>query len=344
MHFYYQSTLLEILIELGVSESQLLAKAVSRSRPLSKAASVTTADLAAQMDSMCSAALELTHDRQLGLKLGSRIDIASQGIFGYALLSSSTIGDALKLLVRYNRAILPSIRIELIPNAGSFEISVRAPQLPYELERFYCEILYAAIIKSGSILVGKQLIRFRLELDYDAPYDSASYHRVFGPSVHFNCERRVLSFDTPSIRTAISTANPVAQEIFRRECDRLLPFENTGGSVSERVQQVLLKAGSEFPNSSAVAKKLNISESTLQRRLSKEGCRFQQLLDQVRSRLASEYLITTTLPVSEVAYLLGFSDAANFRRSFKRWTKTTPSALRQEGMRLSASAMQTSPV
>jgi AraC-like DNA-binding protein len=50
------------------------------------------------------------------------------------------------------------------------------------------------------------------------------------------------------------------------------------------------------------------------------------------------------LPVSEVAYLLGFSDAANFRRSFKRWTKTTPSALRQEGMMLSAGAMQTSPV
>ena len=125
MQFYYQSTLLEILIELGVSENQLLAKARSRSRPLSRAASVTTADLASQMDSMCSAAIELTHDRQLGLKLGSRIDIASQGIFGYALLSSSTIGDALKLLVRYNRAILPSIRIELIPNAGSFEISVR---------------------------------------------------------------------------------------------------------------------------------------------------------------------------------------------------------------------------
>ena len=106
MQFYYQSTLLEILIELGVSENQLLAKARSRSRPLSRAASVTTADLASQMDSMCSAAIELTHDRQLGLKLGSRIDIASQGIFGYALLSSSTIGDALKLLVRYNSITL----------------------------------------------------------------------------------------------------------------------------------------------------------------------------------------------------------------------------------------------
>ena len=106
MQFYYQSTLLEILGELGVSESQLLAKARSRSRSLSRAASVTTADLAAQMDSMCSAAIELTHDRQLGLKLGSRIDIASQGIFGYALLSSSTIGDALKLLVRYNLSLI----------------------------------------------------------------------------------------------------------------------------------------------------------------------------------------------------------------------------------------------
>jgi len=72
-----------------------------------------------------------------------------------------------------------------------------------------------------------------------------------------------------------------------------------------------------------------MSESTLQRRLAKEGCKFQQLLDQVRYRLAMEYLQGTHLPVTEVALLLGYSSAANFRRSFKRWSGVTPADIRQ---------------
>jgi AraC-like DNA-binding protein len=84
----------------------------------------------------------------------------------------------------------------------------------------------------------------------------------------------------------------------------------------------------EFPTGVTVARQLHMSESTLQRRLAREGCRYQQLLDQVRYRLANEYLLSTTLPVAEIACLLGFSDSANFRRSFKRWSNTTPSAMR----------------
>jgi AraC-like DNA-binding protein len=95
------------------------------------------------------------------------------------------------------------------------------------------------------------------------------------------------------------------------------------------VQQVLLQSGSEFPTSAAVARQLHMSESTLQRRLANEGCRYQQLLDQVRYRLAREYLRGTTLPVAEIACLLGFSDAANFRRAFRRWADTTPAAMRE---------------
>jgi AraC-like DNA-binding protein len=74
---------------------------------------------------------------------------------------------------------------------------------------------------------------------------------------------------------------------------------------------------------------MHMSESTLQRRLAKEGTRFQELLDQVRYRLALEYLQGTQLPVSEIAALLGFSNPANFRRSFKRWSATTPADIRQ---------------
>lgn len=284
---------------------------------------------AGQMDTICRNAMTLSNDKQFGLRLGSNINISSQGIFGYAVMTSSTIEDALKLLIRYSRAILPSISIELQQHDGRVDVVVIAPELPLDLERFYCEVLYAAIINSGSYLIGEQTTLPTLELDYEAPHKREQYHQIFGPQIQFHSDRCALGFDETSLGIAISTANPVAQDIFRRECDRLSALDNHRGRVSERVQQVLLRAGSEFPTAKAVAQKLHMSESTLQRRLAKEDCRYQQLLDQVRHRLAKEYLTSTTLPVSEIACLLGFSDTTNFRRSFKRWSNTTPSAIRK---------------
>jgi len=78
-----------------------------------------------------------------------------------------------------------------------------------------------------------------------------------------------------------------------------------------------------------VAQRLSISESTLQRRLAKEGTKYQQLLDQIRFRLALEYLQTTDLPIAEIAALLDYDNPANFRKAFKRWSSTTPSKIRE---------------
>jgi len=104
--------------------------------------------------------------------------------------------------------------------------------------------------------------------------------------------------------------------------------DNQLGLVSERVKQILISTRLDFPSSASIADKLHMSESTLQRRLAKEGCRFQELLDQVRYRLALEYLQSTHLPVTEIAILLGYSSAANFRRSFRRWSGITPMEVR----------------
>jgi AraC-like DNA-binding protein len=327
MHAYYLSTLLGLLAERNVSESELLRDTGLAPQQIRGEFSIG----ASEMDAVASNALRLSGDPQFGLKLGSHINVPSQGIFGYALMTSATVGDALKLLIRYSRAILPSIHIGVHRHERRVDVVVESGQLPLALGRFYCEVLYAAILHNGRLLIGENTgVTPHVELNYQPPRDAAQYHQIFGPDLQFGGNRCALSFPESSLGIAISTANPVAQEIFRRECDRLSALENRRGSVSERVQQLLLQAGSEFPTSAAVARQLHMSESTLQRRLAHEGCRYQQLLDQVRYRLAREYLQGTTLPVAEIAILLGFSDATNFRRSFRRWSNTTPSTLRQD--------------
>ncbi len=68
---------------------------------------------------------------------------------------------------------------------------------------------------------------------------------------------------------------------------------------------------------------------TLQRRLARAGTSFEALCDDARRTAAETYLRDTTLSISEVTYLLGYSEPAAFHRAFKRWHGKTPLAFRQ---------------
>jgi len=325
MNSFVLPVLIELLAEQGISKTQLLENTDLEGFDLS----TTQLFSAAQADEICGKAIGLSGDRLLGIKLGTKLDMVSLGILGYALMTSATVDDVLKLLVRYKRALLPSMRIELIPSGGSIELRSAAPHLPQALEQFYKDALYAGLVTNLNLLTDNHVASPILELNYGQPGDRMFYESVFGANIHFNSSRCGLTFDAESLAVTITTSDSVAQDVFRRECDRILANDSYSGAVSERVVQLLLLSRSEFPTAAVMAQQMFMSESTLQRRLAKEGARFQQLLDQVRYRLALEYLQGTDLPASEIAALLGFNNSANFRRSFKRWSGTTPVRIRQ---------------
>ncbi|HIK80885.1 MAG TPA: AraC family transcriptional regulator [Porticoccaceae bacterium] len=317
--------LLGLLREQGVAEDDLLKTTQLTLIDSSKPIFLTSQ----QADTICSNAIKLSEDKALGLKLGLRLNMVALGILGYALMTSATVGDALKILLRYNQAILPSMAMEIVASHDGVILVGKAPHLPKKLERFYADTLYSAVVNNVRILTGEANVAMSLDLDYSDEGESELYTSVFGSKVRFMSDTRGLMFSMEGLATTISSSNPLAQNIFQRECDRITSADSQLGLVSERVKQILISARLDFPTSSSIAKKLHMSESTLQRRLAKEGCRFQELLDQVRYRLALEYLQGTHLPVTEVAMLLGYSSAANFRRSFRRWSGITPAEVRQ---------------
>jgi AraC-like DNA-binding protein len=78
----------------------------------------------------------------------------------------------------------------------------------------------------------------------------------------------------------------------------------------------------------SVARSLGLSPRSLQRRLADEGTRYNDLVDEVRRQFAELYLARPRLAVSEVAYLVGFTDPSAFFKAFRRWTGLTPSDYR----------------
>jgi AraC-like DNA-binding protein len=84
-----------------------------------------------------------------------------------------------------------------------------------------------------------------------------------------------------------------------------------------------------FPTVEDVAAQMNVSPRTLHRRLTESGVGYQVILDDVRRRLAEEYLRNTALSIEEIAARTGFSEASNFRKAFKKWTREQPAEYRR---------------
>ncbi|HSC89786.1 MAG TPA: helix-turn-helix transcriptional regulator, partial [Polyangiaceae bacterium] len=83
------------------------------------------------------------------------------------------------------------------------------------------------------------------------------------------------------------------------------------------------------PSQADIARRLALSERSLQRHLKSEGQSFAQLLDDARRALARSYLQDPALSVADVAFLLGYVEPSSFHRAFRRWEGEAPREYRK---------------
>jgi len=100
--------------------------------------------------------------------------------------------------------------------------------------------------------------------------------------------------------------------------------------IAGKIRGILLLDIANPPTLAAAARLLGVNDRSLRRRLRQQGFSFRGLLAELRTQIALKYLRNTRLANEDIALALGFSDAANFRRAFYRWTNKTPSEIRSE--------------
>ena len=92
---------------------------------------------------------------------------------------------------------------------------------------------------------------------------------------------------------------------------------------------MVLNANGTVPTLSQVASRLFVSTRTLRRRLEDAQTSYQEIVAETRRDLAVRYLTETSLSTEAIAEILGYSDTANFRQAFKRWTGESPQQYRR---------------
>jgi AraC-like DNA-binding protein len=157
------------------------------------------------------------------------------------------------------------------------------------------------------------------------------YQRVLGCPVHFERELVGLRFDDASLEAPAHRHDPQLFRHLESHAERVLAETPATATFRERVRHAVVQRLREGePGISSIAEALATSERSLQRRLQAEGFSFRDVVDEARHKLAVLYLADPALSLTDVAYMLGYSEGAAFTRAFKRWTGRAPSMVRSE--------------
>ncbi len=275
--------------------------------------------------------VELTGDPCFGLKVAEQMQPANLHGLGFAWLASDSLLDALERLVRFSTLINNVARLRLERTEQTIEL------VAYDLDRLpnypdsVVDTTMAVFLRMCRITAGSIINPVRIDLSHPRPACASEFDRVFCAPIEFNAADNRLCFDRRTVEESLPTANPELARINDQAIiDYLARFDRNNISLQIRTRIIeQLPAGT--PRQPHIARELNISLRSMQRKLKDEGTSFNELIDSTRRELAMHYIRETHRPLGEISYLLGFSEPSNFTRAFRRWTGLTPQEFRGNG-------------
>ena len=265
----------------------------------------------------------------LALRIGTKMHIGTHGLLGHAILSSRNLRQAAELLAQYNpiAGARGNLRLSF---GGDKAILTFVP--PFEIDGapyFMTDLFFGGVITGLRQVVGGPLFECSVELAGRPMLPEMTYESYLGVPVTFGHGANRFIGPLQEVDQPLPAASIPLSNLYRRQCEALLrDMAHAEGLVAE-IRRQLLSARGRFPDMGELASAHHMSERTLRRRLAEEETSYRDLLDEVRSHLAREYLRDTPLNVADIASLLGFDDVANFRRAFRRWTGFAPQHYRE---------------
>ena len=325
---YKLAALVETLTELGVPSQMSLQGA---GLALCDVENPETKTSVGQYFTACRNAVRTSKTPAAPFLVGRRMHLSAYGMYGYALMCSLTLRDFFNEGVKYHKLATPTVVIEWREQDGaaiwSFPRLV-APELSVDLFQFLIEQQLVQHAIHLNDVAGPECRPLRALLSYPAPAHEHLYAEYLGCPAYFGSETCELHYDAAILDQPTQLAHKLTSALMQATCERLIGQAKTTVGISGQVYQILMASPEQLPRMEDVAAMVHINERTMRRKLESEGTSFGQIIDDVRASLAAEYLKTTKMTTEDIAALVGFSDAANFRRAFKRWTGKTPSEYR----------------
>jgi AraC-like DNA-binding protein len=263
-----------------------------------------------------------------GLEIVTHWHPSDYGVLGYAMLSSPTLWAMLRRVERYGAVLSTDSFFHLRKHGSTVEVILTQDE-NFEYVAAQEDGTLALVLEHCRLNYKQKLAPYQVNLTHPPLDCTAKYSDFFQAPVKFNSRVSSILFPLePLIRglpgrdeqlTAMTDEAIVAylmaikEERFENKVERAILKRLPCGNVTDEV----------------IAKDLSISARTLQRKLQAEKTTFKTTVNRVRMEVARKYIREDTMSMTELAFLLGFSESSAFSRAFKQWCGMTPSRYRK---------------
>lgn len=287
-----------------------------------------------QVMQCCRNALRLSADPYFAYHAGKRFHVSTYGMYGFAILSSTNFRQTIRFSERYHQLATPTADVSFKEEDDRAEwtiVPVAHPDVDAALYRFLVELQFSAQTTILYDVMGQSFAVRELHVTYH-PDTTRNDAETFGCPVIFEQAENKLIVDRAWLDGTPEFGNEVTYSLVLDLCDQLMEEFHLRVGVAGKVREAVLHNLARPTSFNAVAKDLKMSVRTLRRKLQEENTSFRTVVDELRMQMAIKYLRDTDLTIEEIAFVLGFSEAASFRQAFRRWTHETPNKFRRLGI------------
>jgi AraC-like DNA-binding protein len=269
-------------------------------------------------------------DDLLGFRLARDSDLREAGPIFHVMASSETLGDAFDRASRYCSIINEGVQLHR--GQSAFTIEFEYVGIRRLLDRHQIEFWMTAGLRLSRLFTGRELIPLYVGFLHQHEGDVAEMERYFGCALDFGAAKDCISFEAQEARLPLIFADPYLNKFLVDYYeDAISGRQVRRQSLRTRVENAItprLPQGTMTINN--IASDLGMSVRTLSRRLADEGQTFSTILEELRSDMANRYLQNSSLSISQIAWLLGYSEVSSFAHAFQRWTGNSPTSVRKQ--------------
>ena len=263
--------------------------------------------------------------RSLAAQYLAHVPLTIVGPLGTLVMASDTLGDAIRAVERYLGLLFPAyaMRVEALRD----EVHVIVMRLSDfgEVDNLLTEIVLGMFLQVQRF-VAEPLTDFELHFRHGPGPQAFAIEDPMVRAVHFDAQVDRVTFPRRLMAVRTVTGSRVLQAELIRALDQMARQDGAAQPLTQQLRRLIrerMAAGQSLLGED-LAEALKMSRRTLDRRLSREGATLATLSSDARMALADTLLLTTPMPLIDIARRAGFTELSNFTRAFKRRFGCTP--------------------
>ena len=273
------------------------------------------------------------HDN-FGLWFGNQFQPNDLGLWGYAAISSPTLGSALDNLIDLFRFHQQCSMMRLA-GAGKglvqLEYQVRDPQILQR--RQDAELSLGMFLNVIRECTGSSWQPEEVYFEHPKPENTREHESAFDSPVFFSQRVNAIVFSADILDRTMPNSDLKLMSLTRVCLESLHTDTSFSQNLTDRIRNIIrIKLADGYPSLESVAESIYMSPSAIQRNLAWEGLSYTELVEETRKNLAEMYFKQRNLSLSEIAFLLGYSELSAFSRAFRRWTGHSPREYRSQNL------------